>query len=546
MIKEKIRFAYLALATFIVFLISCNSHKEPPRVIVLGLDGMRPDGIENAHTPNLHRFIREGTSTMKGRAVYPTSSGANWSSMLLGSGPDQHGIDRNDWKLENRTIQPVFEKDNGYAPSVFDVLKDKYPKLRFSAVLDWIPIANYFDAGIPDTVIDVESTKEAIDEIISELIDRDARFVFSQIDHMDIAGHIHGYGSEAYYREAEILDSKIGRLIKALEDNGLYENTYIITLADHGGMGTGHGNKTPEEYTIPFIIRGPDVMQGKTTTELIGPFDVAATVASIFGCKIPHYWIGSNIETAFGENNGLLKSFTPKPAITVDSVNEHFSFLKCRIKNGNNEIKSRIGSLKKESWKPYVGQIQLAHGDTLFATVFLENEPTEISQYHKPFISHKGLFSKVQLKRLPDEKYASKGMGSLVNGLLANPASFKDIEWLGFQGNDLEATIVLPREQDIHQVTLRFLENIKSWIFLPKAIRIYISDNGKTFSKVASLENPFQVNIESAAIHDLNIDMENRNARYLKIIAENYGRLPQWHSGAGEQAWLFTDEIIIQ
>ena len=546
MIKKLKHFIFMVLSMVMAYLMSCNSYQEPPRVIVLGLDGMRPDGIENALTPNLHRFIREGTSTMKGRAVYPTSSGANWSSMLLGSGPDQHGIDRNDWKLENRSIHPVVEKSNGYAPSVFDVLKDQYPNMRFSAVLDWIPIANYFDASIPDTVIDVESTTEAIDEILAELIDRDARFVFSQIDHMDIAGHGHGYGTEAYYREAEILDYEIGRLIEALEENGLYDNTYIITLSDHGGKGVGHGGKSPEEYSIPFIIRGPGIEKGKTTSELVAPFDVAATVASIFGCEIPHYWIGSNVGSAFGENPELLKPFTPTPAIVVDSVADHFSYLRYSLKNGDHEIKYRIGSSKTDDWKFYTNQLQLAHGDTLFASAFLENDPTIVSRYFKPFVKHSGLHSRVQLKSFPDEKYDCRGAGGLTNGLLADATSFKDEEWLGFQGNELDAIIILPESMEVQQLTLRFLENVKSWIFLPKAVRVYVSDNGKTFSRVASFDKPFQMNMEKQAISELDVEMGGKKIRYLKVIAENYGQLPEWHSGAGQQAWLFTDEIIIQ
>ena len=47
-------------------------------------------------------------------------------------------------------------------------------------------------------------------------------------------------------------------------------------------------------------------------------------------------------------------------------------------------------------------------------------------------------------------------------------------------------------------------------------------------------------------IQDFVIDIEGKSARFVKVLAVNIGKCPEWHSGAGEPAWLFADEIIIE
>ena len=534
-----------SLISIITGLLSCNSNKENIHIIVLGLDGLRPDAIESAKTPNLHRLIMDGTSTMNARAVYPTSSGANWSSMILGCGPDQHGIDNNGWTLENRKIIPVAEKNNAYSPSIFDIIKDKYPDKRISAVLEWYTIVNYFDASVPDTLIDVSSTIEAIDKIILEVVENNSMFVFSQIDHMDHAGHSLGYGTEKYNLEIESLDTEIGRLIDSLKENGLYENTYIITLSDHGGIGFGHGNKSIEEYTIPFIINGPGIKQGKSTSEIVYTFDVAAIIAHILDCKIPDYWIGTNINSAFGQQDDLLTDFTPKAIISVDSVNNEFSFLKCNVFNSEHEIKYKI-PCQSDKWQGYNKQIKLPFGDSIYASVFINNKPTRVSHYIKPFIKHVGNKASVELSKPANSKYPAKGAKSLTDGLISNSEAFNNDEWLGFQGDDLECIIKFDKIIKINSVRIRLLENVKSWIFLPKSIKIFTSANGKRFTEISSDRNMFNIDNENTAIKEWKVDLGTIETQYLKIQVVNYGQLPAWHSGAGEKAWLFVDEIIIE
>lgn len=534
-----------SIIVILAFFNSCKKDNDEIRVIVLGLDGLMPDAIEKAKTPHLHELIMDGTSTMNARSVYPTSSGANWSSMILGCGPDQHGIDINGWTLENRKIIPVNEKANGYSTSIFDIIKEKYPNKRTSAVFNWFTIANYFDISAPDTLIEVSSTEEAVDQILNEMIVKNSMFVFSQIDHMDHAGHSFGFGSEKYIHETESLDKEIGRLINTLKEKGLYENTYIITLADHGGNGTGHGNKTMEEYTIPFIINGPGIKKGKSTSEAVYTFDVATIIAQIFNCETPDHWIGSNLSSAFGQREDLLSDFIPKAIIVEDSIDKEFSYLKCIVYNSDNKVKYKIPSQSNE-WKDYDLQIKLPLGDSIYASIFKHQKPTRVSYYMKPFIQHKGNNADIKLFYPANPKYSAAGAKSLTDGLISINEAFNNEEWIGFQKNNLECIIQLDKIKSINTISFRFLENVKSWVFLPKSIRIFSSENGKNYTEILFKKNLFELDNENISVKELELDLESFESQYLQIQIENYGLLPDWHSGAGKGTWLFIDEIIIE
>jgi hypothetical protein len=61
-------------------------------VVVIGVDGLNPNGIRVADTPNFDKLIKGGAHTFHARAVMPTSSSPNWASMIMGAGPEQHGV----------------------------------------------------------------------------------------------------------------------------------------------------------------------------------------------------------------------------------------------------------------------------------------------------------------------------------------------------------------------------------------------------------------------------------------------------------------------
>src|SRR5271168_3442225 len=96
-------------------------------VVVIGVDGLSPDGIQKAATPHLHALMKAGASTLHARAVMPTVSSPNWASMIMGAGPEQHGVTTNDWEPTKFEIAPTAVGSGGMFPTIFGLLRSQRP-----------------------------------------------------------------------------------------------------------------------------------------------------------------------------------------------------------------------------------------------------------------------------------------------------------------------------------------------------------------------------------------------------------------------------------
>jgi hypothetical protein len=145
------------------------------------------------------------------------------------------------------------------------------------------------------------------------------------------------------------------------------------------------------------------------------------------------------------------------------------------------------------------------------------------------------------LAQAPDEKYDGGGPLGLIDGATGT-MGFDDGLWSGFNGTDLEAILDLGSVKELHEFGIHFLENTRSWIFGPRLVEFSVSDNGTTFSNIfiKSFETP-QKDQEQLISVPFYYDCK---ARFVKVRAVNARKLPDWHPGKGEPAWLFVDEII--
>ena len=133
--------------------------------------------------------------------------------------------------------------------------------------------------SLPDPELAV-SAAEYIQQHVPDLF-------FMQFDLVDAAGHAHGYGSEKYFEQIEINDSEIGQIIDAIKDTGVYEDSLIMVISDHGGIGTGHGGDEPECLDIFWSARGPGIAQGVELGSQISIKDTPAIILHSFGVPIP-------------------------------------------------------------------------------------------------------------------------------------------------------------------------------------------------------------------------------------------------------------------
>ena len=142
------------------------------------------------------------------------------------------------------------------------------------------------------------------------------------------------------------------------------------------------------------------------------------------------------------------------------------------------------------------------------------------------------------------DKFKAGGDDALTNSLRGS-VNLTDGRWQGFSGSDLKVTIDLNEEKDINSISLGCLQTVGSWVFFPKQVNIEILDSDlktvfqKTILNQISLKDP------ERKIQEFAVSYQGK-AQYIRIEAVNQGICPDWHAGAGQPAWLFVDEIIIE
>ena len=123
--------------------------------------------------------------------------------------------------------------------------------------------------------------------------------------------------------------------------------------------------------------------------------------------------------------------------------------------------------------------------------------------------------------------------------------NFRVGTWQGYHGVDLIATVDLSEIQEIEQVGGSFLQDQKSWIFMPEQVEFFVSNDGKNFKSVGVVKNHISQETEEPVMYEFSID-KKLSARYIKMVAKKIDACPDWHVGAGEPGWIFCDEIVIE
>ena len=155
---------------------------------------------------------------------------------------------------------------------------------------------------------------------------------------------------------------------------------------------------------------------------------------------------------------------------------------------------------------------------------------------------HKAAGKKITLTQAPAPKYSGTGPGSIINGVLGPVERYGGSEWLGFEGKDLEAVIDLGSPTTVSKVATRFYHAPGQWIYAPRELAAAVSDDGKEFREVA--RRPIAAGEEK--LLDVELPFDTLQARFIKITARRFGIIPDGAQGAGHEAWLFVDELVVE
>ena len=268
-------------------------------VIIIGFDGLSPDGIRKAETPVLHQMISNGAVNWKVRTVLPSSSSPNWASMIMGAGPEQHGVLDNDWQRDTHSLPPIVKGEEGIFPTIFGVVRHQYPQAETGAVYHWDDFGRLFEKKAVNYDKKFSTEDSTATDFISYIQQKKPLFSFVHFDHVDHAGHEYGHGTPQYYKAVAKADSLAGRILDAVKKAGIEKNTLVIVTADHGGKGKSHGGATPEEAEITMIFYGKDIKKGYAVQQQVYTYDLAATIAFALKIVPPYAWIGRPVKSAF-------------------------------------------------------------------------------------------------------------------------------------------------------------------------------------------------------------------------------------------------------
>jgi hypothetical protein len=262
---------------------------QTPKLLVIGVDGLRPDAMLAADAPNIDRLIAEGSFSASAQAEDLTFSGPGWSSILHGVHRDKHNVTTNSYG-GNRLDQ---------YPDILAHIETHDPARVTVRITTWDAIYIHQPTGADIDIFhdytsngDLLGTADAVALLLGAhhtyTDDPDAMFVY--FADADIAGHTHGFDPRAqgYLDEIANVDGQIGQILNAIGNRPGYANErwLVILTSDHGGSADGsHSGNTPEKRTVPFIVSESGAVTGEPFPEA-NIVDVMPTALTHMGVPI--------------------------------------------------------------------------------------------------------------------------------------------------------------------------------------------------------------------------------------------------------------------
>ena len=265
-------------------------------VVVISVDGLRPDAIERFSPPSIVRLARQGAASLTAQTIVPSQTLPSHTSMLTGTEPAAHGITWNtDLTVVRGREMPVptifgIAKQSGLTTAAF-FSKSKFHHLEVARDLDYSQSPN----GGWGKILAFR-TAEDVERILTH---SRPNLLFVHLGEPDYTGHFIGWMTPAYGTAVRAADKAIARILAASE-RAFGAGKYVVILtADHGGSGRGHLKEDPVNRTIPWIAWGQSVAGTATLPAGIRTMDTAATALWLLGIPVPAHMTGRPVLAAF-------------------------------------------------------------------------------------------------------------------------------------------------------------------------------------------------------------------------------------------------------
>ena len=267
-------------------------------VLIISIDGLRPDRLLLADSPVLHKMVHEGSYTFWAQTTALSTTLPSHTSMLTGVVPRKHKVE---WNFDIPLREPVYSasptvfelaKKWGYS-TAFVIGKSKFEPLTKPGTLDYMFMPKE----------DMAEDEPVCEEALRVIHEHKPDLMFVHFPADDKAGHKYGWGSPEQLVAISRVDACIGRLMAQLDQEGLRGSTLVIVTADHGGAGLTHGADDFRSRYIPWIATGPGVKHGYDLTQqwelLVRTEDTTATTCYVLGLGQMPYFDGHPVLAAF-------------------------------------------------------------------------------------------------------------------------------------------------------------------------------------------------------------------------------------------------------
>ncbi|MCW1926120.1 alkaline phosphatase family protein [Luteolibacter arcticus] len=274
------------------------------RVLIIGIDGLRPDAMIAANTPNIDALIAQGVVTHNAYAggvlgtstQQPTISGPGWGSITIGVWTDKHKIVDNGFAAYKNSVSTNY-------PHFFKRIKAAKPNSYLSSIVSWGAIEDYLvskvassvnyhvkatGASYPDRDLDVKN------KAVAHLATANPDVLFLHFDQVDGAGHSTGFNisNSSYINAIQAVDGHIGSVMAAINarPQAAQEKWLVLLTSDHGGSSTSHGGQSDGERTISMLVSGGSVNAPHLSTESPGQTAVPPTTMKYLGLPVTGSW----------------------------------------------------------------------------------------------------------------------------------------------------------------------------------------------------------------------------------------------------------------
>jgi predicted AlkP superfamily pyrophosphatase or phosphodiesterase len=275
---------------------SVRSKQATRPVILISVDGLRPDAIETYQAQTMLRLMNTGTYTLNASTIMPSKTLPSHASMLTGELPAKHGVL---WNNEQ-----IFKDEELKSPTIFAVLhskgfktaaffsKSKFDDFQVPGTLDYTQAPGGMLGGLILGRWDSDRTTR---DVVKYLKSNRPDLLFIHYGDVDRAGHSSGWMSKKYGSAVKKVDAAIAQVLTAA--NETFGDYTVIVTADHGGHDKDHGSADPRDVTIPWIAWGGGIAPGRITDK-VSTMDTASTVLSLFGMAEPTDWTGNPVSSA--------------------------------------------------------------------------------------------------------------------------------------------------------------------------------------------------------------------------------------------------------